>query len=154
VPGGAGDGGVAVNARHVKQVPGRKTDMSDAQWLCQLTEAGLLRGSFVPPKPVGALRQLTRYRTTQVAERQREANRLHKALDVLGRAAETRARRLIGGVRPRRSGRSCELAATTQCMARRARPGLDRHLVSALSELRATADIMVDVLHAIASEPA
>jgi transposase len=69
-----------VNARHVKQVPGRKTDMSDAQWLCQLAEAGLLKGSFVPPKPVRALRQLTRYRTTQVAERQREANRLHKAL--------------------------------------------------------------------------
>jgi transposase len=70
-----------VNARHVKQVPGRKTDMSDAQWLCQLAEAGLLKGSFVPPKPVRALRQLTRYRTTQVAERQREANRLHKALE-------------------------------------------------------------------------
>jgi transposase len=46
----------------------------------QLAEAGLLKGSFVPPKPVRALRQLTRYRTTQVAERQREANRLHKAL--------------------------------------------------------------------------
>ena len=39
------------NARHVKNVPGRKTDVSDAQWLCQLMEAGLLRGSFVPPKP-------------------------------------------------------------------------------------------------------
>jgi transposase len=70
-----------VNARHVKQVPGRKTDLSDAQWLCQLAEAGLLRGSFVPPKPVRALRLLTRYRKTQIAERQREANRLHKALE-------------------------------------------------------------------------
>jgi transposase len=70
-----------VNARHVKQVPRRKTDMSDAQWLCQLAEAGLLKASFVAPKPVRALRQLTRYRTTQVAERQREANRLHKALE-------------------------------------------------------------------------
>jgi transposase len=70
-----------VNARHVKQVPGRKTDISDAQWLCQLAEAGLLKGSFVPPKPVRALRLLTRYRTTQIAERQREANRLHKALE-------------------------------------------------------------------------
>jgi transposase len=69
-----------VNARHVKQVPGRKTDMSDAAWLCQLAEAGLLKGSFVPPKPVRALRLLTRYRKTQIAERQREANRLHKAL--------------------------------------------------------------------------
>ena len=46
-----------VNARHVKQVPGRKTDVSDAAWLCQLLEAGLLRASFVPPKPIRALRQ-------------------------------------------------------------------------------------------------
>src|SRR6266581_4831623 len=49
-----------VNARHVKQVPGRKTDVSDAAWLCQLLEAGLLRRSFVPPKPIRALRNLTR----------------------------------------------------------------------------------------------
>jgi transposase len=70
-----------VNARHVKQVPGRKTDMSDAAWLCQLAEAGLLKANFVPPKPIRELRQLTRYRKTQVAERQREANRLHKALE-------------------------------------------------------------------------
>jgi transposase len=52
------------NARHVKQVPGRKTDVSDAQWLAQLMEAGLLRGSFVPPKPQRQLRALTRYRKT------------------------------------------------------------------------------------------
>jgi len=50
------------NARHVKQVPGRKTDVSDAQWLAQLMEAGLLRGSFVPPKPQRQLRTYTRYR--------------------------------------------------------------------------------------------
>ena len=70
-----------VNARHVKQVPGRKTDVSDAAWLCQLAEAGLLKASFVPPKPIRALRNLTRYRKTQIAERAREANRLHKALE-------------------------------------------------------------------------
>ncbi len=58
-----------VNARHVKQVPGRKTDVKDAEWLCQLAEAGLLRASFVPPKPIRALRNLTRYRTTQIQER-------------------------------------------------------------------------------------
>ena len=45
-----------VNARHVKQVPGRKTDVSDAAWLCRLLEAGLWRASFVPPKPIRALR--------------------------------------------------------------------------------------------------
>jgi len=54
-----------VNARHVKQVAGPKTDVSDAAWLCQLAEAGLLRASFVPPEPVRALRNLTRYRKTQ-----------------------------------------------------------------------------------------
>jgi transposase len=69
------------NARHVKQVPGRKTDVSDAQWLAQLMEAGLLRASLVPPKAQRQLRTLTRYRKTQIAERQREANRLHKALE-------------------------------------------------------------------------
>src|SRR5207245_4916943 len=67
-----------------KQVPGRKTDVSDAAWLCQLAEAGLLRSSFVPPKPIRALRTLTRYRKTQIQERQREANRLHKALEDTG----------------------------------------------------------------------
>src|SRR5205085_4729594 len=49
-----------VNAQHVKNVPGRKTDTQDAQWLCQLLECGLLRPSFVPPKPIRELRDLTR----------------------------------------------------------------------------------------------
>jgi transposase len=75
---------ILVNARHVKQVPGRKTDVQDAQWLCRLGEAGLLRASFVPPKPVRELRSLTRYRKAQIQERQREANRLHKAIEDTG----------------------------------------------------------------------
>src|SRR5919109_2133901 len=73
-----------VNARHVKQVPGRKTDVKDAQWLCQLHEAGLLRASLVPPKPIRTLRNLTRYRKTQINDRQREAARLHKILEDSG----------------------------------------------------------------------
>ena len=73
-----------VNARHVKNLPGRKTDVKDAEWLSQLLEAGLLRASFVPPKPIRRLRNFTRYRTAQVKERQREANRLHKALEDTG----------------------------------------------------------------------
>jgi transposase len=73
-----------VNARHVRQVPGRKTDVSDAAWLCQPAEAGLLRASFVPPKPIRELRNLTRYRKTQIQERAREVNRLHKALEDAG----------------------------------------------------------------------
>ncbi len=73
-----------VNARHVKQVPGRKTDVGDAEWLCRLVEAGLLRANFVPPKPIRQLRNLTRYRKTQIQERAREVNRLHKALEDAG----------------------------------------------------------------------
>jgi len=70
-----------VNAQHVKNVPGRKTDVGDAQWLCQLLEHGLLRASFVPPKPQRELRDLTRYRKSLIWERAREANRLQKLLE-------------------------------------------------------------------------
>jgi transposase len=85
-----------VNARHVKQVPGRKTDVQDAVWLCQLAEAGLLRSSFVPPKPIRALRNLTRYRKTQIQERAREANRLHKALEDTGIKLDCVASDILG----------------------------------------------------------
>lgn len=85
-----------VNARHVKQVPGRKTDVSDAAWLCQLLEAGLLRASFVPPKPIRTLRNLTRYRKTQIQERQREANRLHKILEDTGIKLDCVATDILG----------------------------------------------------------
>jgi transposase len=85
-----------VNARHVKQVPGRKTDVSDAAWLSRLMEAGLLRASFVPPKPQRALRMLTRYRKTQIQERAREANRLHKALEDTGIKLDCVASDLLG----------------------------------------------------------
>lgn len=75
---------VLVNAAHVKQVPGRKTDVQDCAWLAQLVEHGLLRGSFVPPVPIRELRDLTRYRKALIGERQREANRLHKVLEDAG----------------------------------------------------------------------
>ena len=87
---------VLVNARHVKQVPGRKTDVSDAAWLCQLLEAGLLSASFVPPKPIRTLRNLTRYRKAQVGERQREANRLHKILEDTGIKLDCVATDILG----------------------------------------------------------
>jgi transposase len=77
-------------------VPGRKTDVSDAAWLCQLLEAGLLRASFVPPKPIRQLRNLTRYRKTQIKERQREANRLHKALEDTGIKLDCVATDILG----------------------------------------------------------
>jgi transposase len=85
-----------VNAREVKNLPGRKTDVKDAEWLCQLLEAGLLRASFVPPKPIRQLRQLTRYRKAQIKERQREANRLHKALEDTGIKLDCVATDILG----------------------------------------------------------
>jgi transposase len=85
-----------VNARHVKQVPGRKTDVSDAAWLCQLLEAGLLKRSFVPPQPIRTLRNLTRYRKAQIGERQREANRLHKILEDTGIKLDCVATDILG----------------------------------------------------------
>ena len=61
-----------VNARHVKNLPGRKTDVTDATWLAQLGAHGLVRGSFVPPEPIRQLRDLTRTRTAVKRERTRE----------------------------------------------------------------------------------
>jgi len=85
-----------VNARAVKQVPGRKTDIKDAQWLCQLLEAGLLRASFVPPKPIRTLRNLTRYRKATIQDRNREAARLHKILEDTGIKLDCVASDILG----------------------------------------------------------
>jgi len=73
-----------VNPRHVKNLPGRKTDVSDAAWLAQLGAHGLVRGSFVPPAPIRQLRDLTRARTAIVRERSREIQRLEKFLEDAG----------------------------------------------------------------------
>ncbi len=70
-----------VNARHLRQVPGRKTDVKDCQWIAQLLQHGLLRGSFVPPPGQRELRELTRHRTQLVGEKARIANRIHKVLE-------------------------------------------------------------------------
>lgn len=100
-----------VNPRHVKNLPGRKTDVADAAWLAQLLECGLLRGSFVPPREVARLRDLTRYRTKLTQERVRETQRIQKLLedagikldsvatDVLGKAARRMLEALIAGER-------------------------------------------------------
>lgn len=98
-----------VNAAHIKQVPGRKTDVADCAWIAQLLEHGLLRGSFVPPAPIRELRDLTRYRKAQIQDRAREANRLQKMLedaniklssvatDVLGVSGRTMLNALVAG---------------------------------------------------------
>lgn len=75
---------ILVNAAHAKGLPGRKTDVADSAWLCQLGECGLLKASFVPPEPVRQLRDLTRYRTSLTAERTREVQRLEKELEGAG----------------------------------------------------------------------
>ena len=98
-----------VNAQHIKQVPGRKTDVKDCEWIADLLRHGLLRASFVPGRPQRELRELTRYRTTLIRERAAERSRVQKTLegagiklgdvasDVLGRSARQMLDALIGG---------------------------------------------------------
>ncbi|HEX7399178.1 MAG TPA: IS110 family transposase [Candidatus Limnocylindrales bacterium] len=96
------------NAAHLKAVPGRKTDVRDAEWIAELFRHGLLRASFIPPRPERELRELVRYRTSLIRERASEINRLAKVLEganiKLGSVSTN-----IGGV----SGRAI-LAALTQ----------------------------------------
>lgn len=70
-----------VNARHVKNVPGRKTDVKDCEWIAQLLQCGLLQPSFIPPRPQRDLRDLTRMRTQLTREMSSVANRIHKVLE-------------------------------------------------------------------------
>jgi transposase len=72
---------LVVNAQHIKAVPGRKTDVKDCEWIAELLRHGLLRASFIPPKPQRQLRDLTRYRSTLVQERARLINRLQATLE-------------------------------------------------------------------------
>lgn len=100
-----------LNARHMKTVPGRKTDVMDAEWIAKLVEHGLVRPSFVPPQSIRQLRDLTRYRTEVVRERTRETQRLHNLLedagikltsvvsDVLGKSGRAILQALIAGER-------------------------------------------------------
>lgn len=69
-----------VNARHIKHVPGRKTDVKDSEWLCKLLRSGLLKGSFIPPKDIRNLRDLTRYERKLQNQQTRIKNRIHKLL--------------------------------------------------------------------------
>lgn len=101
-----------VNARHVKNVPGRKTDVGDAHWLATLARAGLLRGSFVPPAKLRELRLIARQRQKLVGQLASEKNRLHKVLtdsgvrlgvvvsDLHGRSARAMVKAIIAGQPP------------------------------------------------------
>jgi transposase len=98
-----------LNAQHLRNVPGRKTDVKDAAWIAELVEYGLVRPSFVPPKPIRQLRDLTRYRKAVIEEHTREAQRLHAVLqdagiklssvatDILGRSGRDMLEALVGG---------------------------------------------------------
>lgn len=100
-----------VNPAHIKHVPGRKTDAIDASWIAELLSYGLLKASFVPPKPIRQLRDLTRYRKQVIRERGREVNRIHKLLedagvklgsvasDIMGVSGRAMMEALIGGER-------------------------------------------------------
>lgn len=126
-----------VNARHVKAVPGRKTDVKDAEWLADLLRHGLLTSSFVPNREQRELRELTRYRTALLRERAAEANRLHKTLeaanlklasvvtDITGKSGRAILRALIAGeTEPTR------LAALAEGRLREKIPQLEQAVVS------------------------
>lgn len=72
---------LVVNATHIKRMPGRKTDMSDAEWIAELLRHGLLAASFVPPRPQRELRELTRHRTNLAQKRSQAVNELHRTLE-------------------------------------------------------------------------
>jgi transposase len=85
-----------VNARHVKILPGRKTDVGDAAWLAELLEHGLLRGSFVPPPKIRELRDLTRYRKRLIQAHASEEQRIHKTLEDAGIKLDSVASDVLG----------------------------------------------------------
>src|SRR5205823_6827783 len=72
---------VLINPQHMRAVPGKKTDVRDSEWLADLLRHGLLQASFIPPAPIRAIRELTRYRKTLVQERTDEIDRLQKTLE-------------------------------------------------------------------------
>jgi transposase len=117
-----------VNAQHVKNVPGRRADVADAQWLCQPLEHGLLRPSYVPPKPIRELRDLTRYRKSLGWERQREANRLQKLLEDANVKLASVATRTLGVSGRAMLAELCEGRNDPEALAELARGKLRRKL--------------------------
>src|SRR5690606_22971500 len=85
-----------VNARHAKNLPGRKTDVSDAQWLAELGAHGLVRGSFIPPWPIRDLRDYTRQRTLLVGSRSKEIQQLEKLIESTGIKYTSITTRILG----------------------------------------------------------
>ncbi|MBV9580075.1 MAG: IS110 family transposase [Chloroflexi bacterium] len=124
-----------INAHHIKQVPGRKTDVADSEWIADLLRHGLLRASFVPDRTQRELRELTRYRTSLMQERAAEVNRLQKTLeganiklaavatDVLGKSGRESLEALVAG-----TNQAGELAQLAKGRMRAKIPELQRAL--------------------------
>ncbi len=148
-----------VNARHVRTVPGRKTDVNDAEWLADLVRHGLVRGSYVPDRAQRELRELTRYRTELIEERTAHVNRLQKTLetanvklaavatDVLGVSCRAILAALLD---PAQAATAAELADLARGRLRTKIPDLRRALVGRLTAhhrfLIAELLVMIDAL--------
>lgn len=138
-----------VNARHVKNVPGRKTDVGDAQWLATLARAGLLRGSFIPPAALRELRLIARQRQKLVGQLASEKNRLHKVLtdggirlgvvvsDVHGQSARAMVKALIAQ-RP--------IQEVLECASRRLKASREELFDALQGELTASHRFVLDEL--------
>ena len=127
---------LVVNAQHLKAVPGRKTDVRDAEWIAELLAHGLLRGSFVPPPGVRELRELTRYRSSVVRDRARTVNRLQKVLEGANIQVGQRGQRHRRGVGAADAGGAGGRPESTEQLASLAKGRLkEKHgqLVEALS---------------------
>jgi transposase len=126
---------VLINAQHLKAVPGRKTDVKDAEWIADLLRHGLLRPSFIPSRPDRELRELTRYRTSLIHERAAEVNRVQKVLEganiklasvasnVLGVSGRAMLEALVAGQEDPQ-----ELASLARGRLRNKRPSLEEAL--------------------------
>ena len=132
---------LVVNAQHVKQVPGRKTDVRDSEWLCDLLRHGLLRASFIPDREHRERRELVRYRKALIRERANEVNRIQKLLeganiklaavatDVLGVSGRQMLEALVGGTTDPQV-----LAALAKGKLQRKQPALEQALAGLVGE--------------------
>ncbi|GAB4260788.1 MAG: hypothetical protein Kow00122_17790 [Thermoleophilia bacterium] len=127
-----------VNAAHIKHVPGRKTDTIDAAWIAHLLACGLLRASFVPPKPIRRLRDLTRYRQALIEERSRAVKGLHKVLEDAGVKLSLRGHRRHGSLRASHDARA-DRGPSRPRGAGRAGPVARRRMRLRVSSLRLSA---------------
>jgi transposase len=133
--------------QHLRQVPGRQSDVRDSEWLAELLECGLLPSSLVPPAPIRDLRELTRYRKRQIEDRTQEVNRLYRVLedaglklasvmsDVMGRSGRAMLEAILGG--------STDVAALADLAQGRLRAKLPALRVALESQLRAHHTVLV-----------